>query len=250
MKDYTEKTHIKNYFENGQNEPRVLLESPTEDEDFIEYSSTLISSSIVKYNGLIPDSTYIDIQVWHASSSINDPINYVPSEYKSINSIVRTKTDNNSLEEKVREWSDLKVDEDNYQKERGRFLKNVEIDGGSYCSTLLTCSCGTRKVMDSVSKGIGIRDTDHIDNDHNPIVWFFCGTIDKQTREKAYSVYEGAKSKSNSIIQKIRGSNSDKDPIDLVPIHYTPLSVALQEVGAYEVTEHITKEAKEDGKER
>lgn len=250
MDDYTRKTHIKNYFENGRKEPRILLESPTEEGDFIEYSSTLISSSIVEYNGLIPDSMDIEIQVWHASSTIDDPVNYVPSEYESINSIVKTKTNENSLEEKVKEWSDSKVDKGNYQQERGRFLKNVENNRGSYCSTLLTCSCGTRKVMDSVSQAIGQRDTDHIDNNHNPMIWFYCGTIDKQTREKSYSVYEGARSRSTSIIQKIRGSDDEKDPIDLVPIHYTPLSVALQEVGAYEVTEHSTRNAEEHGQEQ
>ena len=238
MEDYTRKTHIRNYFENGRKEPRVLLESPTGDGDFIEYSSTLISSAVAEYSGLIPDSMNIEIRVWHASSSIDDPINYVPSEYESINSIVKTKTNEDSLEEKVKEWSNSKVDQGNYKQERGRFLSNVKDSRGSYCSTLLTCSCGKRQLLDSVSEAIGYRDTEHVDDNHNTMIWFYCGTIDKSIREKSYSIYEGARSKGTSLIQKIRGTDDEKDPIDQVPIHYTPLSVALQEVGAYDITEH------------
>lgn len=238
MDDYTRKTHVKNYFENGQSEPRVLLESPTKDGDHIEYSSTLVSSSVVQYNGLIPDAVDIDIQVWHASSSIDKPINYVPSEYERISSVVRTKTSQDSLEDVVREWSDRKVDKGNYKAERARFLKSTADEHHGYCSSLLTCRCGERKVFESVSNAVGHRDTDHRGEGHDAMIWFYCGVIDEDVREKSYSIYEAARSRNSSVLQKIRRSNDGEDPINLVPIHHTPLSVALQETGAYNITEH------------
>lgn len=238
MDDYTRNTHVKNYFENGRNEPRVLLESPTEDEDFIEYSSTLISSTIVQYNGLIPDSMDIEIQVWHASSSIDDPVNYIPLEYERIGSVVRTKASEDSLESTVKEWSDKKVDEGNYVAERGRFLKSTTDEQDGSCSCLLTCTCGERKALNSVSEAVGYRDSDHTGSGHNPMIWFYCGTINRSVRENAYSTYEGARSRTTSMIQKILLKDDHKDPIDTVPIRYTPLSVALQEVGGYDINQH------------
>jgi hypothetical protein len=242
MHKYTEKSHLKNHYENGRQEPWVLLESFTEDGKFIEYTSNYISAAISEYDGYIPDAENIKILVWHSSESIEDPTNYLPIEISEVETITRTKDDQVALEDEVRKWSKDDISSSNYSTKRAEFILNNIDRITPYCTCLLTCTCGERTVFKSVSEAFANQELEHKNSDHNSLIWYYCGNINEEIRSSAHSVYEGSKSNYTGILDRIRNKRINKDPIHIVPIHYTPLSVALQEIDAYKVTEHSTEQ--------
>jgi hypothetical protein len=242
MNKYTKKSHLKNHYENGRQEPWVLLESFTKDGKFIEYTSNYISAAVNEYDGNIPDAKDIPVLVWHSSESVQDPVNYLPREIPEVETTTLTKDEQTALEDKVKEWSDENVNSSNYTNKRSEFIIENTENITPYCTSLLTCTCGKRKVFESVSEAFAYQQLDHLDNEHESLLWYYCGSIDKDTREYSRSVYEGSKADHTGLLDKIMNRKANKEPIRLVPIHETPLSIALQEIEAYKVTSYSTEE--------
>lgn len=239
MKNYTHKTHIRNYYENGRSEPRILVESPTEDGDYIEYTSSLLTSAIMEYEGNIPDSDEIQLNVWHKSKDIQDPNAVIVGEYEDLGSVAPSNNDEISLQEKVKEWAGDDLNPQKYESIKSEFLLSTEEDRESYCTSLLTCSCGERRVCTSVSEAVGYQLKHKYEEDcEYSMIWYLCGIIDKETRRMANSAYEAKRMGLSSIITNFMKDNEEKEPIDTVPIDKTPFSIALKDVGAYQNTEH------------
>lgn len=239
MKDYTNNTHVKNYYENGRADPRVLIESPSGENDYIEYSSTLLTSSIVQYEGNIPDAEDIKLNVWHYSNSVQDPKQVVVGEYDTIQCLQPTNTDDKSLEERVAEWAGDEFDPRSYDKHKRAFLLNTKDEREPYCTTLTTCSCGDRKVCNSVSEAVGLKSEHQSSECSEYSIWYFCGVIDRDTRRMSKSAYEANIAGISEFINKIGLGTGSAEPLYKVPIDETPYSIALKDVGGYDTTDHV-----------
>lgn len=237
MKDYTKNTHVKNYYENGRSEPRILVESPSQSDKNIEYSSTYVTSSIVEYEGNIPDGPEVELNIWHHSQTVQEPIKIVAGEYENIQSVSPTNTDDRSLEEAIADWVGDGFDPRSYKENKREFLSSTQDRREPYCTSLLTCSCGDRIVCDSVSEALGTKYSHDSEGCSLNTIWYFCGVITTDIRRTANSAYEASTVGVSNILNKIRGKDRP-EPIYQVPIDDTPYSIALRDVGAYDITDH------------
>lgn len=229
----THKIHNKNQF---TSEPTVLLES-REDKDYVEYGLNPISTSISTQQGLIPESKN-DIMVWHLSSYIQEPKEYILHEYPSIQTTIETKDDQVSIQQAVRGWSDSTVNSANYEEERAEYLEATNNNQEPYCTSLLTCSCGYREPFNSVSLAISERDQNHMN--HESRVWLYSGRITDDVVETSMKKYHVILQENKTILSRILNRSDDRPPIYKVPIYSTPLSLALQEIDAYDTSDHST----------
>lgn len=239
MRNYVESTHIKNYYENGRVEPWILVESPTE-KSYINYASSYISSAVCKYDGTIPDSRETELFVWHLSNSVETPIDLIPTEYEKIDFIDDSiRGGDRKLSEQVKNWDGYESNED-YKKNRAKFFVNTQDEIQPFCSTLLTCECGYRQTFPSVSMAIGKKYLHHEKSECSDAnIWYLCGMITPSIREKSLKKYEGFVARGGlNILKIIDPRNKDKKPINKVPIHNTPFSIALQDIGAYNISEY------------
>lgn len=247
MREYVKNTHNCLFYENGKSEPHILVES-VEDDDFICYCSDKISSTIVNYDGEIPSSKDRkktirgdNLLVWHLSEDVEKPLGVVVREYPSIESYTDYVDGETSIKDAVSDWSDKKdISKEKYEERRSKFLSETTGRQHPYCSCLLTCNCGVREVFQSVSEALGNRyqhsKEGAFSSCQNTKLWYLCGRIDDDIREESYADYEASRTDILSLLSNIYGKY--KEPISEVPILYTPYSIALQKVGAYDVRNH------------
>lgn len=238
MRKSTEITHARDYYENGRIEPTILVEC-IEGDSYISFICDTISSGIVNFDGHIPHSeqspkyqTIKDLYVWQLSDSIEDPMDIIVREYNTIDVKTEYVDGETGIRDRLKEWYGGAFTDEQYTNILSNFLVETEDERDGYCSSLVTCSCGTREVYDSVSLAVANKNNNHNDCE-NTDIWYFCGLIDKEVKKLSYSHYESSRSQFLKILKK-----NKNDPIYTVPIHKTPLSIALQDVGAYSIENH------------